>query len=344
MHVLVFGKTIHETSFDYYYEQYMVRFEDGDALTEHYLDSCMLKAEYLKSDYYSAKACYARYLYMQNDSGLFYLQKSLDLLDDYADSAFYANVNFTYARVAIFNDNFIDAVIGINRSLQAISDNFEHYYIEIGDEIYLLESKCLASLGVVYDRFGDYELSLSYFNKALKSINTLNSIDAKRFRSTLVSNISYAYCNLKDYERAEYYSTRAIDLKDGLTGSKSKAFNYRVLAMIAYGEQNYNLALRYLKKADEENRNGNLDIKDQNTFWRGKVQLANGNCRLALAAFKQIENPFKERFTLNDQADLFEMVAKAYNCINDHKNCQFYYQKALDCRRAGVNSERPAHV
>lgn len=318
-----------------------------ESLSDLYLDSCELIANALDSDYHFGKFCLVKGRLVRNvslDSSIHYFGQSIESLANYQDSILFVEAHFGKANAFIFKDAFFSGIAGLNQTMRLIDLHMDDYVKDGEEKIYLIKSKCLASFGIVYERFKDQELALKYLRRAIKAIRNNISREGMEFKAALFSNIGLVYSNMGDFQQSEFYTLQAIDLKKSLGLKSSIGFNYRILAINAIKNGSYSLAQKYLTIADNKFRSrNNQNGIYKNQFWLGKCYYEMGDFPKAKNEFLQLVGPFESDFTKNDLADLYEELGKTYAALGELNAASEYLEKGLIIRKErGVIEDRKA--
>ncbi len=144
-----------------------------------------------------------------------------------------------------YNEDFSNAIKVLKKAISlSQKNNYALYYHNINN-----------SSGVCYYQLGKYDLALDYYYKALKYDSDNNII---RSKFDVYQNIGLLFLKSGDSEKANYYYTKAYELKDSIKddnfiagllinmASMYKYYNYRVDTSLEYNKQ----ALVYYKRAD----------------------------------------------------------------------------------------------
>lgn len=114
------------------------------------------------------------------------------------------------------------------------------------------------------DYLKKYHLAYYYYDKGeyTKSLGVLQtSISGKKnLNKDVYSLTAKVYYKLKEYEKAQDYAKKALDI------NKTDVFSLEVLGDCAYRIKDYNLALKYYKKAVNKNFDYDVNIKLAKTY------------------------------------------------------------------------------
>lgn len=160
------------------------------------------------------------------------------------------------------------------------------------------------NLGCCYERIGDYEKAIAYFQQALEHLGDKKS-------QLPYNNLADCYLTLEEYEKAlECYEKNLADNPDDKTLYKELGFLYRHM-------KDYKKAISYFEK----------DPKHKDYYSRiGDVQYLQGRTTMALLTYKE----GVRRADSNHKADRYCDLAAYYkDQLLDLKKAEYYYRKAL---------------
>ncbi len=337
------GKSDLIRRFEQNYENSLEEIKAGEIKHDDYINACEEISEELNIDYYYGKFFFLKSLSYQvenNDSAVFFVESSIAYLQNTPDSILYVKAIFSKANLHVFGDEFFNGIVELKRTVDVLDKYLDNYLLIDEEEIQLIRAKCMASLGILYERFKDYDLALEFFSKSLKITEQLMSAESQRFLAVLMGNIGLIYSDKEQYKEGELYTIRSIDLKKKLNQDNKTGFNYRILGTIAYGRKKYRVGIKYLDIADKKYSNPvNQKELYKNDFWRAKILTKLGDYEVADELLTNLIAPFKENFTENDLADLYEELAYLYEQMKNKDNAVHYLKEALNVRKKNGDKE-----
>ncbi|UKN02634.1 ATP-binding protein [Paracrocinitomix mangrovi] len=303
-----------------------------------YMDSCMMIANEMQSDYYVGKTyqLYARAKFYSNqiDSAILYGNYSMEMLKEYPDSIEYFLAEYNQGNLLLAKGNHIEALVQFKRAANIIEDNFEQYVIVDEEMVHLNRAYCYASIGIVLDDLDDYEGALESYRKSLRLSHRVESWESEVLRSAVLNNMGISYLNLNNFQQAESYAIAGMEQKKKLNQESSIGYSYQLLAKIAYERSKYDLCLRYLKESDEKfSILNNSDEMHKNDFLRAECYYRMGNYDKSMEKLKPLEEIYLTRFTKDDQAEFYELMANIYQQKGDLDTSNDYLRITLKLRK-----------
>lgn len=137
-------------------------------------------------------------------------------------------------------EEFDQAIITLDRALEIFQN--------LNDLENIAEANRI--IGLIFRDKKEYETALSYFNRALSIVNLVDfqSLAPKSvILSTLYLNLSQANFYLKEYEKANRYSLKSLDISTANRYVKKISENYLLLSEISDRTSQIDDAYKYLK-------------------------------------------------------------------------------------------------
>lgn len=251
-----------------------------------------------KSDYDSAIICYEITYSIDKEAG-----------DDI--SASLNNLGNAY----YFKGDFYKALEFFHKSLD--------YREKLNDKVGM--AACYKNIGVIHSELGDNKKALEYYLKS-KEINEL--IGNNRGLSGSYNNIGTIYLEEKKYDEAQKQFEQAYSISKQINDMKGMAESLCNISNVYDGKGNKVLAIEYLNKALEIDKELG-DIESMSILYSNlaglnidlrnyKDALKNANIGLTLA---------KEIGSLTHQKEAHEILALAFENINDYNNAYSQYKK-----------------
>jgi tetratricopeptide (TPR) repeat protein len=165
----------------------------------------------------------------------------------------------------------------------------------------------LSNLGMYYDKIGEYEKAIDYYNKSLEERGSTNELH----KSYTLGNISRSYINLSMWTHALDTAQKSINIQQDLINKKE-----------VYLNEHYNLLLCYYYLGDCKNYDKIRHLIEENlSKYSYKVQ---SDFYLFLSQVAQKESRYKE--ALEYHKIYTENVISNHNMVNDIKS-KFFRSK-----------------
>ncbi|MEO6304926.1 MAG: tetratricopeptide repeat protein [Bacteroidia bacterium] len=189
----------------------------------------------------------------------------------------------------------------------------------------------LDNLGYLYNKDGNVQKALEYFNKCLKLRIELND---KNGQGESLNNIGFVYNNLGDIDKGLNYLEQSLKLQEQINNKTGIALALNNLAFIYSGQNDKTRALEYYKrsmKLGEEMGDKTSVANSYNNI--GTIYQSNGAIDEALVFyFKSL----KIREELNDKQGIsysLSNIGSVYSAKKDIPNQLKYYFKSLKLQK-----------
>lgn len=321
--------------FNHFLDLFKTDFEAGSNESVHYLDSCFVVLPDIKEEYYHSQAYFAKSRYntvlAELDSAQYYLDRAEETAEPYKDSLLYVRLKYYRTELYMLEGKYLRCVLQIKKTIKAIEENFEVYFITRGEEINLLQAKCLMKLGSVYGWLGAYEKALNAYLESLEACSATSSKAIQRHEAFLNGNIGLVYFHLDEMNNAESYTLKSIEQKEKLGLEKLTGFNNRVLGMISYENKEYKDALSFLDISDEkyEAEDNILDV-ERNQYWRSKCLIELGENKKAQKLLIELVDTNFSHYQDADLIGVYELLGISYKKEGRYEDAANYWQIAYE--------------
>ncbi|HLP63849.1 tetratricopeptide repeat protein [Flavobacterium sp.] len=202
-----------------------------------------------------------------NNFGKIYLDRS-DFYDaiNHVDLALKINKNRAYkddecvsylikGQCYLFLNNFPESSKNLTKALQIAE--------QIKDPIKI--ARIYNNIAIIYNKQEKLEEEQLNYQKALQSINGIQSPAAERLRNIISSNIALNYLDQKQYDKALTIFQRCFEYEKKLNYKTNLAGSSRSLSKVYLGKKEYSKALEYAQNALElytqlGNKSGQADV------------------------------------------------------------------------------------
>ncbi|WMX14706.1 MULTISPECIES: tetratricopeptide repeat-containing sensor histidine kinase [unclassified Aureispira] len=179
------------------------------------------------------------------------------------------------------------------------------------------------NIGIVYMKFEKHDKALEYYKKSLALKRKINNQSGI---SKSLSNIGLVYRQIKNYQQARQYYQQALELNLKLKDSVGIINNYVSIGQLAYWQDDYERSIAYYNKALE------LRMIQGNPQLIGEILLDIAEMHLKAHQFPEALQHIQraERIIREHQLDIntfrvYQIYADYYNLMNNSEKASFYY-------------------
>ncbi len=209
---------------------------------------------------------------------------------------------------------------------------------EINDEKGLTES--LVGVAKVYKSMGLLSKSIETYLKALELAKKNGD---ERTQVIITSDLAYLFYNLELYDIALQFSDYATQVSD--TDYLYKVYNLLFKGKIYIKLENYELAEHYLKKAlDLLTFKPNLPLMAEVYVTFGELYLNQGQLDKAYLFLTRSYTIYQKLKARQKQATVYSLLGKYYFLKKDYTRAKIYYTKAYDILKESKNIEQQREV
>ena len=278
------------------------------------------------------------------------------------------NSNYLLGKILFDEKNFIEALSSYEEALKAISEagNNDSYATIISSisEVYLTtgvydkalenymnllrfyeehddkkgKAFTLSYIGSAYAKLQNVQSGLKYLNEALEVAEEINDDERVSF---ILNSIGGLYIDvIKDYDTAESYYNRALELSEKINYKMGIARAYHNLGLVNYNKKDLNSALEFHKKS--------LEIVTKEKLKEGRaynfgsianIYLELGEVDSAIEYFnKSLEAAEKEQLIIVI-SEVYKGLAESYKKKNDYKEAVKYLELYNETREK-LNNEK----
>ncbi len=237
-------------------------------------------------------------------------------------------------------------------------------------------------LGIIYQKKGEYSISLDYLFQSLALEDSLNN---RRGVANVYNNIGLIYDYQRNYQKALEYYFKALDIRKALKDSRGVALAYNNIGIAYYYMDSLEIVLEYFKKALKiREKDGNPKEQAQSYGNIGEIynelgQYAKAAYYLekAMAINEKTEDKLGMSIALISLSNLYaeqhkyqkameyldksirtsrslgakeplraayESKSRLYSQLNDYKQALTYYQKHADLKDSLLNKENSEKI
>ncbi len=104
----------------------------------------------------------------------------------------------------------------------------------------------LNNIGIVYEKWGNYEKAIEYYQKALKIFEELGN---RKGMAALMNNIGIVYYNWTNYEKAIEYYQKSLQMEEELGNKQGTANSLNNIGLIYMNWGNYKKSIEYYQRS-----------------------------------------------------------------------------------------------
>lgn len=302
-----------------------------------FIDSCFIYALKIDEQYYLGDAMQMRsrdfFMRSITDSALVYARKACEIFEYYPDSSAYYTAEYNIGNIYLALDEYMKAMIQFRKVLRIIDDNFDSFASVDGYKINMNRAYCYVSIGLIFDRLGDYENKLENLQKGYKISMRVDSRESDVLQAVTLGNIGQTYNELGEFETAEAYAIAGMEQKKKLGIESSIGYNYQVLARSAFGRKKYGLCLKYLQLSDKKFKEiQNSGELNNNELLRARCYFNQNKYDLALELLHELERSFDGPGAKSERIELNELLSEIYGSRKDFETSLKYLKIALELK------------
>lgn len=244
-----------------YYKQGVTLFEaidfslEKNAIDRYYYASCLNSYSKLQLAMGEAEPILDNIMQTVEQYG-----KWIDYAKDYAPSHPQTLKRMSYALIHI--THLCGTLQFLHREFTSGIEEYEECIQNIkgcfGDEAYMTKEyvEVLLSIGDIYERIGDNEKALSYFNQSLQITEKIAGENSINY-AQILTRIASLYYTLNDLVKASELSIQCVEIyeRNGFTEHAELGNVASVIGMILLNEREYNLALEYSQQGYDMQKN-----------------------------------------------------------------------------------------
>ncbi|MEO1051064.1 MAG: tetratricopeptide repeat protein, partial [Bacteroidota bacterium] len=214
------------------------------------------------------------------------------------------------------------------------------FYLELASKYALEEhdsltyARSLNSLGVAYFYISEFDISNSFYKRAVKVFSTL---ERSKSEALVYNNIGINYQNKGQYDSAKFYYRKSLDLKTSdpeKIDSLSISYSYHSLGVLFLDEGKYDSALVSFKRVMDIRRRINsppqLLAEVATNF--GIIFTKYGNYSLALEYYLEALSIYESIDNMIDKAKVLKNLGDLFSLQNNFSKALNYHQQALSVR------------
>ena len=247
----------------------------------------------------------------------FYLEEAAKKLNAFPDRLLDARITCRFGFLNLHVKNYaraIELLLDAEKNITAAEHRLslkDYYFLAL---IY-------SGLGSIYENNGDTEKSV---NAYLKGANLCETIGMRTRMSWHYLNVGKAYMSLDEYDSAETFFSKAIQIQDDIS-QNARAGAYANLGYCYYLKQKYNPALELFEKADnlygKQDNRINLSVIEK---WKARLYADIDDHKKAerhfLNAFEYADNDLKQL------SDVSQAIAEYHAELGNYKAAYDYLQ------------------
>jgi len=175
-------------------------------------------------------------------SSIEYLDKALDVIDTTHNTMQLARLYRAKGGILIYLGNYKEANTTILKALRVAKE------LNLAEEVLPVYS----NLGVIHEELNQFDIALDYYLKALSEFNNIKDVDRSSIQSrlgALYDNLGSVYMKLHDYNSAEVYFKKVLELTDKSGELVLKIFGLRNLGDVYMANQDFRNAISYYNKS-----------------------------------------------------------------------------------------------
>ncbi len=186
------------------------------------------------------------------------------------------------------------------------------------------QAKAYKNIGVVYYNHSDYDKTIEYWQKALKTNTEIGN------KKGIAANIGIVYYDQSNYPKALEYYQKALKIKEEIGDKKGTASNLGNIGLIYSYQSNYSKALEYYQKALKINEEiGNKTYMAANLGNIGFVYSNQSNYPKALEYYQKALKINEEIGNKLQITSNLGNIGGLYNDLEQYNKTIEYANKAL---------------
>ncbi|AWM12788.1 hypothetical protein DI487_02150 [Flavobacterium sediminis] len=184
-----------------------------------------------------------------------YLKKALAIANDQKDYIYIGDCHFYMARANLIRNNFPESIKHLNWALQA--------YEKINDKVKI--ARVFNSKAILYGKQSRHDQELEYYNKALHSLDGLESKDAEWLKHIISTNLAYNHLDNKEYKKAlsifldSYLKLKEEQSNHSAGSARGVGASYLKLNQLEKALEYFNIALEIYKKTGNKSGLGDIN-------------------------------------------------------------------------------------
>lgn len=203
--------------------------------------------------------------------------------------------------------------------------------LEINKKLKLNESigSNLANLGNIYANSEQILIAKKYYLLAFDYISRDSGTYVGQVK--LAMSLYQTYSELNNVDSARYYIKKGYSLYEKIKGSDNvEGFVNALMADYQMNENNYNEAIKHLKKAEYffTKNDSKYDLFEVYSNFGSTYKLKK-NYSLAIHYFNKALNEYKDFASLRSQSILYDNMAECYSEMNNYKLAFEFKDKAM---------------
>jgi signal transduction histidine kinase len=290
------------------------------------IDSLKIAINESNSDTSIIKSCINlswEYMYINADSVLFYIQKSLNLIEGKKLPYYQANVYKTLASLYIIKAEYDSAIVCFEKALiftEKIEDQKRR-------KTAILKLGIFGNIGLAYYYQGKYDKSIENHLKCLKLSKKINY---GKGISISCTNIGLAYNYTGEYQKSIQYHQRALEVGRELNDYGAIMLSLNNMGVVYLAIPNYDSAYYYIKKCTSYNEEKNIKWELIYNYanlsriynYRKKYDSALYYATSSLKLAKELELPVGTALACNVTGEVY-LETKYYN------KALYFFKKSL---------------
>lgn len=255
----------------------------------------------------------------QMEDALDYLDKATRLLKNFPDECLTARVTCREGYMHLHYSNYSNAIELFLEADKKI--NAQQNPLSLKDQYFI--TLIHSGLGKVYERNDDYEKSVRSY---LKVVDLCAAVGMRTRLSWHYLNVGNGYLALSDYENAESYFRKAIDVADDISQqARASAYanvGYCHLEKKQYEEAKelFDLAERLYKEKSESDYYNFSNIE----FWRGRLYAEQDDLQRAMQHYEQSLHHAQQIEDYKQLSNVSKDMAALYAELEDYRNAYEY--------------------
>ena len=220
---------------------------------------------------------------------------------------------------------------------QALEYHFQNLVLreEKGDHADIRSS--LNNIGIVYFKLRNYPKALEYYLLALEHDEKVQASD---FKDQLLINTALCYNQLKKYEDARRFITRAMAYCSPNCNQNTVLHGEFGLGVSYYGQNNFGEAQQHFSKSLEIAREAsNIRFQAENLIYLAHVFVKTKNYESALPALKETESIALENGFNELLIECYKEYSNLYSLQNNFENASVYQTKYISLKDSIYSGE-----
>ena len=253
------------------------------------------------------------------DEVLEYLEKATRLLKNFPDERLMARVNCREGYMHLHYSNYSNAIEFFLEAEKRMTAPQQQLRLKDQYFFTLIHS----GLGKVYERNDEYEKSIRSY---LKVVDICRSVGMRTRLSWHYLNVGNGYLALSDYENAENYFRKAIDVADDQS-QQARAGAYANVGLCYLEKKEYDQALELFDLAERLYRaKSDTDFYNFSNIesWRGRLYDELNNTERAMQHYERALAYAREIEDYKQLASISKDIAALYAELEDFRNAYEY--------------------